>query len=180
MKISNAGAAATIISHRTVKFTSVKIHLGQARGGGIPVEMATRQTTPVRVQNISSLCYIFIYLQHDLMKVRINSTPNKNKNLWYWYAQTVYHMHSHTFRIICTRKLRITCTLNRCISYIRQSPVLRINTTSFRFYLAYYLYAFSWDRAVIYLSVALYIFTWVDLSSVCEITPQFIWGFCGS
>ncbi len=32
------------------------------------------------------------------------------------------------------------------VAYKRQSPFLRINTTSFRFYVAYYLYALSWDR----------------------------------
>ncbi len=30
-------------------------------------------------------------------------------------------------------------------AYTRQSPCLRLNTTSFQFYLAYYFYALSWD-----------------------------------
>ncbi len=39
-------------------------------------------------------------------------------------------------------------TLGNPVAYTRQSPFLRINSTSFCFYLAYYLYALSWDRVV--------------------------------
>ncbi len=49
-------------------------------------------------------------------------------------------MHGNKFCIICTQKLRR-------LSYARQSTFLRINTASFCFYLAYYLYLFSWDWA---------------------------------
>ncbi len=48
------------------------------------------------------------------------------------YAKTAYHMHANKFRIICTRKLRIICTPKMRVAYKRQSPFLRINTTSFR------------------------------------------------
>ncbi len=49
------------------------------------------------------------------------------------YAKTAYHMHGNKFGIICTRKLRFICTPNMFVSYIRQSPFLHINTTSFCF-----------------------------------------------
>ncbi len=61
-------------------------------------------------------------------------------NAYHMYAKTAHHMHANKFNITC--KLSIICTPNTFVSYIRQS---RINTTSFRFYLAYYVYAFSWD-----------------------------------
>ncbi len=35
------------------------------------------------------------------------------------------------------------------IEYERQSPFLDLDTMSFHFYLVYYLYTFSWDRAQI-------------------------------
>ncbi len=50
------------------------------------------------------------------------------------YAKTAYHMHAN--------KLRILCTSNTCVSYAHQSQFL-----IFCWYLAYYLYAFSWDQA---------------------------------
>ncbi len=102
------------------------------------------------------------------MIVRINTTPNKNNNsaidmqnwlvyvfttrwvglgLWsrcasyvrkkpahYIHAKTAYQMHTTHMHII---------------EYERQSPFLGIDTMSFHFYLAYYLYTFSWDRAQI-------------------------------
>ncbi len=69
--------------------------------------------------------------------------------LFFQWIKTVYHMHTNKFHIICKRKLHIICTPNTFVSYIRQSLFFRINTTSFHFYLPYYLYAFSWDRTQI-------------------------------
>ncbi len=57
----------------------------------------------------------------------------------YAHQQISYHMHAKTEYYMHNKHVRIICSL-------RQSPFLRINTTSFRFYLPYYLYAFSWDQ----------------------------------
>ncbi len=112
-------------------------------------------------------------IQPDLMKVCLNSTPNKMKlvvlirknGLWRVYAmrwvglglwgrcvsyvrencvsyarhQISYHMHAKTAYYMHGKHVRII--------YMPKS-ILRINTTSFHFYLAYYLYAFSWDWAL--------------------------------
>ncbi len=57
-----------------------------------------------RTYHLCVFSYIFIYLQPDLMKVRINNTPNKNKNSWYWYTKTAYYMHAKQVHIIYTPK----------------------------------------------------------------------------
>ncbi len=59
----------------------------------------------------------------------------------YTRQQISYHIHAKTEYYMHAKHVRIICSL-------RQSQFLHINTTSFRFYLAYYLYAFSCDRAV--------------------------------
>ncbi len=79
----------------------------------------------------------------------INWPDHMSLLLFFWWIKTVYHMHTNKFHIICTWKLHIICTPNTFVSYIRQSSFFRINTTSFHFYLPYYLYGFSWDRAQI-------------------------------
>ncbi len=73
-----------------------------------------------------------------------------------------------TLACICNAKSRIRVCGGRCVSYVSkncifictpntfvsssyQSLFLHINTAEFSFYLAFYSYTFSWDRAHIYI-----------------------------
>ncbi len=65
-----------------------------------------------------------------------NCVSYARQQIWYhMHTKTVFYMHAKHVRIIYTPK----------------SIFFRINTTSFHFYLAYYLYAFSWAFSGSYL-----------------------------
>ncbi len=100
-------------------------------------------------------------LELRMFWVHSNSVePKVQHGLCHCYAALnifikIFIIISYRFHIICTQKLHIKCMPNMCISYER-SPFLHINTTSFCFYLAYYLYVFSWDLAQISTYMVLY------------------------
>ncbi len=62
------------------------------------------------------------------------------------YDTIFFSMHMiHSFRVHDTH-LPHNPNPTHCVAYTCQSPFLRINTMSFCFYLAYYLYVLSWDQ----------------------------------